>query len=1042
MILVTPDEHAAPPTIAYTDPDLIVVDHDFETFCRLSIFTVGGWRYAQDESCEPLMLSWGVEPDDIKTWLPLYQKNGQLRLRALPKGFIDHIRDPRVMFQAHNAEFEYAVWEYCVRRLWPDAPPIHAGRYICTAARCRAAGLPGSLDGVGRALNLPVQKDKEGSRLLNMFSKMQAARKARKPSKNNPNPVGVPERRIYPWDEPEEFNKLISYNVTDVVAEMMIPPVVPALPPKEQRIYTLTLEMNRRGLPLDMPAVDASMPTLTELEKRVERRVLEITGGIKPTQRDKMLEIFADLGEELENLQAKTLKDILTIRGDELSDELRELMQLRLEGGKASTKKLKKMLQIVTPWDGRVRGGFMFYGAHTGRYSGKGMQPQNFTRGEYNPEQLENLFWFLKHCDADVFEMLWHRPIDAIAQGMRGYIKAAKGKKFVVSDFAAIEARVLAWLADEKEMLKVYARNGDVYITMASALYKRDENELLRLKAVGDKVTMGQRKFAKDVVLGCFAADTKVLTKTGAKLIVDVTADDYLWDGVEWVRSMGTAYMGEREVIDICGVKVTPEHEIHTGQQWHPASALVQSTQLLNSALVTGALPLSLTWLASVEDSYLTCADATAVPKPTLVFGASKKGGPLPVVHALDAKPASHVSIPVSAESCPSQFSAACTAATESLPANETAVGRGSIPANALPAASGTQTLGGSSRVPAAQPASDVSTSGAACRVSTQSTSTCTPGSQTCTGDACPTRASEADTLATKVSPCAGDGTTSQSSLSIASDCPATSPDLTTSKSTASITTGTTNQETAGSSQAPKTSQTVKVYDVIECGPRNRFTILTDSGPLLVHNCGFQMGGAGFYRNCIMRGIKVEEKFCMDAVKTYRKEVPNIVKLWYDVEECAIAAVVQRATRRNPIVLRKLTFYMEGRWLCIGLPSGRAIRYIDPKVQLVERFGKMRNQLSFKTEYKGKWIRETTYGGKLAENVTQAVARDIMVESMVRANKRGYYIIATIHDELVCEVDEDFGSAKELEDLMSELPKWAVGAPVSCEGWEGPRYRK
>ena len=708
MILEHPEEQATLRSIAYTDPDLIVIDHDFETFCRLSIFTVGGWRYAQDESCEPLMLSWGHTPEDIETWLPLYQKNGQLRLRPLPKNFVDHIRNPRVMFQAHNAEFEYAVWEYCVRRLWPEAPAIHASRYICTAVRCAASGLPRSLDGVGRALNLPVQKDKEGGRLLNMFSKPQAARKARKPSKANPNPVGTPERRIMPWDEPEEFDKLIQYNITDVVAEMMIPPVVPPLPPKEQRIYTLTLEMNRRGLPLDMEAVNASMPTLTELEQRVERRVLQMTDGVKPTQRDKMIEIFSDLGEELENLQAKTLKDILTIRGDELDPEVKELMLLRLEGGKASTKKLKKMLQLVTPWDGRVRGGFLMFGAHTGRYSGKGIQPQNFTRGDYKPHQLENLFWFLINCDADVFECLWRRPIDAIAQGMRGFIKAPPGKKFVVSDFAAIEARVLAWLADEKDMLKVYARNGDVYITMAATLYKRDEKEMLRLKALDDKETIGQRKFAKDIVLGC----------------------------------------------------------------------------------------------------------------------------------------------------------------------------------------------------------------------------------------------------------------------------------------------------------------------------------------------GFQMGGVGFYRNCIMRGVKVEEEFCKKAVQTYRKAVPNIVKLWYDVEECAIEAVVKRATKRNPVVLRHLTFYMEGRWLCIGLPSGRPIRYIDPKVQLVERFGKMRNQLSFKTEYKGKWIRETTYGGKLAENVTQAVARDIMTESMVRANKRGYPIIATIHDELVCEVDEDFGSAKELEELMSELPRWAPGAPVSCEGWEGPRYRK
>lgn len=688
---------------AYSDPDRIVIDHDFETFCRLSIFTVGGWRYAEDESCEPLMLSWGHTEDDIETWLPLYQKNGQTRLRPLPKNFLDHIANPKVMFQAHNAEFEYAVWQYCVRRLWPDAPAIAANRYICTAIRCAASGLPRSLDGAGRALGLSTLKDKEGTRLLNIFSKMQSPKK---PTKANP--AGVPERRIMPWDEPEEFEKLIAYNVTDVKAEMLIPPVVPALSPKEQKFYTMTLEMNRRGLPLDMEAVVNSMPTLTELERRVERRVLKLTGGVKPTQRDKMLEIFADLGEQLENLQAKTLKDILTIRGDELDPEVKELMLLRLEGGKASTKKLKKMLQIVSPNDGRVRGGFLAYGAHTGRYSGKGIQPQNFTRGEYKPHQLEDMFWLLINEDADAFELLFPRPIDAIAQAMRGYIKPAPGKQFIVSDFAAIEARVLAWLAQEEDMLAIYHKNGDVYVRMAAALYKRDEQEMLRLKKLDDKTVIGQRKFAKDIVLGC----------------------------------------------------------------------------------------------------------------------------------------------------------------------------------------------------------------------------------------------------------------------------------------------------------------------------------------------GFQMGGVGFYRNCIMRGIKTTEEFCKMAVKTYRNEVPKIVQMWYGIEECAIEAVVKHATKAAPVVLRNLKFYMRGRWLCIELPSGRPLRYFEPKVQRVERFGRMAAQLSFRTEVKGKLIRETTYGGKLTENVVQAVARDIMCESMYRAGQRGYPVVATIHDELVCEVPIGFGSPKELEDLMSELPDWATGAPVSCEGWGGPRYRK
>lgn len=700
----------------------IVVDCDFETFNDLSIFTAGGARYAQHESCEPLMFSWGTSTKTIKTWVPYDEKPFRAAMKSvlpdvLPKYMFWGEEPPDVLvelagrediiWQAHNAEFEHSVWKYVMCRLY-DIPYIPPERWRCTAARCAAAGLPRALDKVGSVLNLGIQKDKEGTRLLNIFSKMQPARLR----KTKANPNGVPAHRIMPWDRPEEFVKLISYNRDDVGSELLIPPLVPPLPEKEKRAYTFTLEMNDRGLPLDMRAVKKGMPILTELENRVIARSTELAGGIRPTQRDKMLEVFKDLGEDLENLQSKTLKDILTIRGDDLEDNVRELMQLRLEGGKASTKKLKKMLQVACD-DGRVRGTLLYYGAHTGRYAGKLIQPQNFTRGDYKPHQQEALFQVLLLQDADTMEFLYRWPIDAVAQGMRGFIKASKGHKFVVSDFAAIEARMLAWLADEEVMLEVYRRNGDVYVRMAAALYKVDEAELLKWakddKHPNHKDGVKKRKFGKDIVLGC----------------------------------------------------------------------------------------------------------------------------------------------------------------------------------------------------------------------------------------------------------------------------------------------------------------------------------------------GFQMGGPGFYNNCIMRGIKVEEDECKRAVKVYREEVPNIVKFWYDIERCAIAAVTSNATAEKPVMLRdKLRFFVQGRWLCIRLPSGRLLRYIDPKVQTVMRFNKQAPQLSFKTEVKGKWVRETTYGGKLVENVTQAVARDVMVEAMFRVSKHGYAVVGTVHDELICEVPLGFGSAKELETLMSVLPKWCPGAPISCEGWEGDRYRK
>lgn len=256
----------------------------------------------------------------------------------------------------------------------------------------------------------------------------------------------------------------------------------------------------------------------------------------------------------------------------------------------------------------------------------------------------------------------------------------------------------------------------------------------------------------------------------------------------------------------------------------------------------------------------------------------------------------------------------------------------------------------------------------------------------------------------------------------------------------------TTDPATVDSLPNKSTLRTSDVFDLLECGPRHRFTILTEAGPLIVHNCGYQMGGEGFYNNCIERGIVVELEECKRAVKVYRSENPKTVQFWYDTERCAIQAVKQQRTKANPITLRKLKFYMEAiegyEWLVIQLPSGRPLRYPEPQVRKVERFGELRDQLSFRSDFKGRWIRETTYGGKLVENITQAVSRDVMMEAWLRAEEAGYKIVGTVHDELIAENDPFFGKDNELDDLMRIRPKWCSDAPINAEGWAGRRYRK
>lgn len=630
-------------------------------------------------STEVLILCYKLPGGKKQYWLPHWDGD------EIPDDLRQYVEEGEGTFTAHNAEFERCIWENVVRKK-NNGPHISPSRWRCTAARAAACGLPRSLAKVGEALRLRIQKDKEGTRLINIFCK------PRKPTKNDQS------TRVYPKDRVDEFKKFVRYCGTDVDTEELVDEMLPDLPPEEWRAYRHTSLMNGRGIPLDMDAVRNGFKVLQALEMNVVKRVTELTGGIRPTQRDKMLEFFNGLGIPLEDMQAKTIKDLVALRGDDLDDVARELLQLRIEGGKASTKKLKKMLQVVCR-DGRVRGAFLYWGASTGRLAGKLIQPQNFTRGEYSPDQLEMLFRLIALVDPEALEIIYEWPIDAVAQGMRGFIKAPKGKKFVVVDFSAIEARVLAWLAREMKTLELYAKNADLYKRLAVRLYKlKDESE----------VTTPQRKFAKDLYLGS----------------------------------------------------------------------------------------------------------------------------------------------------------------------------------------------------------------------------------------------------------------------------------------------------------------------------------------------GYQLGWMGFITQCLKRGIVISEEDSKAGIKVYREDNPAIVDLWADVEACAIRAVETGASATKPVQLRNLAFFVEGIWFCIRLPSGRLLRYPYPEVQYVMRYRRRTAKLTYRSEIKGKWVREGTYGGKLVENIVQAIARDLMVNSCFNAERAGYAVIGTVHDELITEVDEDFGSVHELEDIMRMKPEWATDAPINAEGWEGKRYRK
>lgn len=212
--------------------------------------------------------------------------------------------------------------------------------------------------------------------------------------------------------------------------------------------------------------------------------------------------------------------------------------------------------------------------------------------------------------------------------------------------------------------------------------------------------------------------------------------------------------------------------------------------------------------------------------------------------------------------------------------------------------------------------------------------------------------------------------------------------------------------------------------------------------------CGFQGGVGAFQAMAHTYRVTIADEDAAEIVKGWRDDHPNIRQMWWDLDNAGKEAVEHPG---QVVRCGKVKFKVSGSFLWLQLPSGRSLCYPYPKVVAKEMpwldaddRPVWKDVVSYKgvDTYTRQWTTIYTYGGKWAENITQAVARDLMAEAMVRAEAAGYSMVLTVHDELVAEVDEGFGSIDEFIPIMTTLPPWATGLPVAADGWEGPRYKK
>jgi len=432
---------------------------DFETRSKLDLRKVGVAVYAAHPSTDILCLAYdsgtGTAPPDILIKSPFYSS------------WLDHMaRDDKVIFVAHNAGFEQAIWsEIMVKRY--GYPPISIHRWKCTMAKSAACGLPQKLETVAKVLKLPAQKDMEGNASMLVLSR---------PRKDGT--FWTPEQR------PDHFAKLYKYCQQDVLVEQQLDESLPDLTPYETRVWRMNERINQSGVNIDVPLVRTVMTLLDEHKIYLRGKFCEITGEtFPPTQRAKFKEWLWAQGLEVPDTKATTLEPFAEDHWD-----AGIAIQIFLDSNKSSLAKFKGLIARVSA-DNRLRNTAAYHAAHTGRFGGRGVQLQNLFRGKH---QMETLCKILSIGDYEFFKWAYDEASRALSSSIRGMFIPDDGYDFLIGDLSGIEARVLAWLAGQEDKLEMFRQGIDPYVTAAQSIFpNKNINKEKRLVGKVSELALG-----------------------------------------------------------------------------------------------------------------------------------------------------------------------------------------------------------------------------------------------------------------------------------------------------------------------------------------------------------------------------------------------------------------------------------------------------------------------------------------------------------------------------------------------------------------------
>jgi DNA polymerase len=401
---------------------------DFETYSECDIKKAGAWVYSKDKSTKILCMAYSIDDQTPNIWLP---KDRHPDFLIHPEKYEIH---------AWNSFFEWVIWTHVLKL---PTPPI--SQWYDTAALASAMALPRALGACAIALGMPDNqlKDKRGYFLINKLSK---------PNKLNGDKVLLEE--------------MYNYCIQDVITEQAIAKKLYKLNPLERKIWELDQAINIRGVKVDRPRIKDAIYLYETQQQILKTNLISLTGLDNPNSQKQFLGWLLDKGVLVDNVQKSTLQNILN-SPDEFG--VHEAVKLKLSLSKSAPKKYLSIKEKIGKGT-RLHGNIMYHGASTGRWVSTGVNLQNIARPTLDPNTCIEL---IKTRNINSFAEENINPIEALSSSIRGMLVPTKNKKFVVGDYASIEARVLAWLAEQKDKVEIFKSDGKIYEHTASKMFRK-----------------------------------------------------------------------------------------------------------------------------------------------------------------------------------------------------------------------------------------------------------------------------------------------------------------------------------------------------------------------------------------------------------------------------------------------------------------------------------------------------------------------------------------------------------------------------------------